>query len=157
MSLRDQLERKTPRRCVVPIPVSDQGPARRRLDEATAALAAVALAPEVEGALEGLRADVDAAQAELDATVADVALQAPPAAAAEELLAQHLDVDGTPDYDACLPELLALCAEDEGLQDAGWWRDQLARPVWGRAEVAGLRLGVLYLVADPIRPLVPKG
>lgn len=156
MTLRDRLAAKTRRRCVVPVPVTDPGPARAQLERALTALAAASGMHELEGAVDALQADVEAAQEAVDACTVDVLLQAPPAVEAERLLSAYLDDEGIPDYAACLPELLAACCVDETLQDADWWRDTLAGEVWGRSEVAGLRLGVLYLVADPVRPLVPK-
>lgn len=152
---------------MVPIPVDDPGPARARLHEALAQLAAVASSqdvaagvaagvPGIAAAVTAAREAVDAAQAEVDACAVDVLLQAPPAAVAEAVVGAWLDESGALDDDA-LPDLLAACADEEGLRDAEWWRVQLARREWGRNEVAGLRLAVMHLVMDPVRPLVPKG
>lgn len=153
MSLRDQLEAKARRRCVVPVPVTDPGPARQRVEDAALAIVAAG-----EGAdRDGLTADLEQARAALDACAVEVALQAPAPADAEAILSTHLDDDGSPDYEAALPELLAVCVEDEDLRDVDWWRAQLARPEWTLGEGRGLLLGVLYLVADGPRPLVPKG
>ena len=158
-SLREQLDGKARRRCVVPVPVRDPGPARQRHEAAVLAVAAASGAPEDARptAMEAAGAELDAATAELAACTVDITLAAPSAADAEAVQSRHLGDDGGVDYTAALPDLLALCAEDESLRDADWWREALARPEWGPSEVAGLRLGVLYLVADPIRPLLPKG
>jgi hypothetical protein len=156
VSLREQLEAKARRRCVVPVPVQDTGPARRRLEETATALAAAGALPDLDGALDSLRSDLADAQAALDACSVDVVLIAPVPAEAEAILSGHLGEDGAPDYTKALPHLLALCADDESLRDVEWWQGQLARPEWTIGERSGLVLGVMYLVADGVRPLVPK-
>ncbi len=156
-TLRERLASKARRRCLVPVQVADPGPARQALESAATALALAATSEDTAGAAGALQAAVEAAQADLEACTLEIELQAPPAAAADAVLSAHLDADGAPDYDAALPDLLTLCAVDESMQDADAWRELLSSDNWGPNDVSGLRLGVLYLVADPMRPLVPKG
>ena len=154
MSIRDRLEGKKRRRCVVPVPVEDATTARQRVEDLS--VKAAALPPDGDDP-DGLRVQMQAARDALAGCVVDVTLAAPPAAQVEALVGANLDGDGMPDYRAVLPELLAMCAEEEDLQDAGWWKGQLERPEWAPGDVSGLLLGVLYLVADGPRPLLPKG
>ena len=140
MSLRSQLEAK-----------------QRRLGEALAAVTAAEGTPELDGAVEALQADAQAALAAVEAATAELVLAAPPAGDVEALMRGHVGADGMPDYRSALPDLLALSAEDESLRDAGWWREQLERPEWTAGEVSGLLLSVLYLVANGPQPLIPKG
>ena len=155
--LRARLEAKLRRRVVVPVPLGDPGDAERRLAEALAQAAAARGVAGFEQAAEVLEQEARDAADAVSACTAEVMLVAPPAGDVEAVMAGHLDGSGTPDYEAALPDLLALCAEDEELRDADWWRAQLARPEWSAGEVASLKLAVLHLVANGPEPQVPKG
>ena len=157
--LREALEQKVRRRAVVQIELSDPGDARRRVEAAQAARMAVVGAASIEGGdvdVSALDAEVEAAVAALAACTAQVRLAQPTWEAAEEIQARHAGPDGDVDYSAALPDLLAACAEDEALQDADWWREQLADPRWSPAEVSELRLAVMHLILNGPRAYVPK-
>ena len=157
MAVREQLEGKHLRRVVVPIPVSDVGSARRRVEAARQA-ADVDVTGLPDGVGDVLAAEVDAAEAALAASTAEVVLVSRGAAAAEAIAARHVREDtGGTNYETALPAFLALLCEDETLRDQEWWTEQLKRPEWTPGDVSGLVLGVMYLVADVVSPLVPKG
>ena len=157
MAVREQLEGKDLRRVVVPIPVKDVGSARRRVEAAEQALASVDVTALPAGTGEAFAAELDAARADLAASVAEVVLVSRGAAAAEVIAARHVrEEDGGTNWRTALPAYLALLCEDEALRDQEWWAGQLARDEWTPGDIDGLVLGVMFLTADVVRPLVPK-
>ncbi len=149
-TLRDRLAAKTRRRVVVPVQVAD-------LSEAAAAevleLQRAALAATESGdpsGLEGLADRIAALRA--DVTV-EVTFTVTPAF--ERVLSAYPDGDGGTDWQAALPMLAGLCAEDESLQDDTVWVELLQS--WSHGERLSLWAALLNLNTAAPSPHVPKG
>lgn len=154
--LRSRLEAKAVRRAYVPVQVSDPGGDRTRMEEANAAYLRASLG---SGVLPEVREEAEraltAAKAAVDTHYVEVWLRALRADDYEALVGAHLSDDGV-DWDKALPVALAASAEDESLQDADWWAEQLARDSWTEGDRRQLKTAVLYLNSQAPDPRLPK-
>lgn len=149
-TLRDRLLGKTRRRVVQPVQVAPQS-------EEEATLAAEWLAAIAGGSdtADALRERLEAMQAE---RVIDVPFSAIDSDVWEKIAARHPALEGEDsgmDWRAALPEVAALCCDDESLQDDDAWRQVLA--TWAHGELVGLWGALLAINVDHPSAHLPKG
>lgn len=160
-SLKGRLAAKSRRTALVPIQVSDPGAARAEFEKAEQnhLVHRVAQASNVDSVtakdVAAAKRALDKAKAELRKHFVDVEFAAGSPADVERVLGAHTDNDGGWSVDA-LPELAALCAVDEELQDADWWTEQLTGGTWSTGERGDLWAQLLSLNIDLPSEGLPK-
>lgn len=145
-SLRELIERKARRTAQLPVLVGDASGTARAVADAVSALQAhqrevagredpEALSDEDKATEQRLRDDVTSALAAQQQTVVLVELQALDSHEWDAVFGDiEPDADGTIPLDDYRAALLAACCVDEGLRDAAWWEQQLARPEWTKGD-----------------------
>jgi len=156
-TLRERLAAKQRRRVVVPVQVSDPGPAREALDLATRKAQFLELAGTDPDGLAAAQAAETAARAALAEHYENVEFQAIAPVDAEAIFAAHTNDAGETDDVAAAPELAAACAVDEELRDVDWWREQLTDGTWSLGERVSLYDQLVTLNMSAPRESVPKG
>lgn len=159
-TLKERLASKRRRTDSVPVQVSDPGPAQERFDNADQRLRLLQVIPSTDPEHEARVAEAqnerDAAREELREHFVEVEFVAATPDDAERVLGAHTNDQGNWSIEA-LPELAALCAVDEELQDADWWTEQISSGTWSSGEKQALWSRLLTLnVALPPEHL-PKG
>lgn len=160
-ALRDLIGTKQRRRMTVPIQISDPSEdheiwlglqvalesAKRREDDAATAL---------------LRTQLDEATQRIQEHWAGIELQALPYELWETVSqvwrgeVDQADADGGIHWPEALAPLLAESCVDPDLQDADWWREQLAQPGWSEGDRDTLKLALLRLNVATWEPNIPK-
>lgn len=157
MSVKKRLAAKQRRVLEVPVQVSEPGPARARLEEASKALVMAEFSKRPEEELEPLRAAKAAAEAALEECFERVQFGSLLPADMERLVAAHTKPDGETDDVTLTPVLAAACATDSDLQDEEWWTQQLISGSWSYGERADLYTQLIALNYDTSAPSAPKG
>ena len=161
-SLKSRLEGKPRHRVTYLVQVADTTDAEAALDVARRAVALL----ELTGAQNDESRDDDLTQAraeQQDATAALSACYEPVVFVAlsnldmERIESAHQDAKGELDRSTIGPVLAAACAEDEDLQDAEWWRAQLAGEQWSMGDKDSLVTTLLTLNWHTPPASLPKG
>lgn len=156
-SLREQLAAKRTRHVIVPVQVSDPGPARSRVSELEKRLTIRQLGKRPEEEILEAETELAEARAELAKHFVDVEFRAIPPADFEALQDAHTTDDGTPDPLTFPPVLAAACAVDEDLRDEEFWVEQLSSGAWAWGERHALFEALLNLNLEAPPSHVPKG
>ena len=156
MSLRDRLAAKQRRRVVVSVEVSVMEPDQAEaITTAQAELLAALTSGKTD--VEDLREAVEQAQARNRAEVAFTACTPDEFEKVAAAYPAPAGGDGGLDWQAALPVVAALCADDEDLQDDQWWAEQLTSGTWGYGERMGLWQELLSLNTARPAAHIPKG
>jgi hypothetical protein len=156
VSLRERLQAKQRRQLVVPVHLTDAGPAHEALTGTRVALAyAEAKTGEDrdEDLVTRLQQSVVDAEAVVNEHIVLVTLQALERADWRAVL-DRVEAEG---WDEILPDVIAASCVDADLQDAGWWREQFARPEWSDGDVMAFRLALGELNTAAPEAYAPKG
>lgn len=161
-SLREQLEQKQRRRAVVPVLVSDPNADVAALNGVAVAMQSAREAGDTD-TVTSLLAEIEEQTAKVQAHWAQVELQSLPPAEWEAAVGAwqtiELQDDGPTavmNWGEGLPALLAVSCIDPDLQEAGWWKEQLASERWSEGDVDALKRAVLTLNIDAAEPRAPK-
>lgn len=145
-SLRSLIEAKSRRTATFPLAVGNVVVAAAEVSRAQAALdehlsherepaESTEEALRFEERTSELREALATAEEAAASTVVLIEVQALPSDEWEELFGPLVpDESGEVPLDSCRAEMLAASCVDPDLQDAAWWREQLARPSWSKGD-----------------------
>ncbi|MCP2265574.1 hypothetical protein ACFQHV_00970 [Promicromonospora thailandica] len=169
MSLKERLAAKQRRTVIVPVQISDPGPAREVYEQADRQATLLQLtvdAGDDDGSkdraalkrrLTNAKKARDEARADYLEHFEEVRFLAASPAEVERVLGAHLDADGNWDESTACGPLAALCAEDEELRDEQWWTEQLASGTWSPGEHGRLWTSLLSINVTMPPEALPKG
>ena len=168
MSLKERLAAKKRRSVIVPVQVSDPGPARVAYETAERQVTLLQLTHDAsadDGSKDraALKRKLTASKKERDKARAaylehfeEIEFVAAAADDAERVLGEHLDKDGNWDETTACAPLAALCAADEELRDEAWWTEQLASDAWSAGERGSLWTKLLAINVNMPPESLPK-
>jgi len=160
--LRKALAKKRVREEVYRFAIADDTAARKKLDEANKAKLLAGIGKNTEDELSRkFEAEVDAAQAELDACYEPIVFRGISDKAFEALVAEHPPVGDDKEkaawnVETFRPALIAACAVDADLT-AEEWAEELASERWTKADLNEIFSAAVRANTRTVSEGLPKG